>query len=125
VVIPSLNCDMGEAFGIYSFGNDNQIIDYIVCSENPARLFGLYPTKGVLQVGSDADLMIVDPEKEATVDRACHRGGIDDWSVYDGWTFHGMPETTVIRGRIVVLRGEIQGASGFGRYVRKAGRAAA
>jgi dihydroorotase-like cyclic amidohydrolase len=64
---------MGEAFGIYSFGNDNQIIDYIVCSENPARLFGLYPTKGVLQVGSDADLVIVDPEKEATVDRAYHR----------------------------------------------------
>lgn len=96
-----------------------------VCAENPARQFGLYPQKGVLQVGSDADFVVVDPSKKATVNRAYHRGSIDDWSVYDGWTFYGMPETTVIRGQPIVLRGDILGKSGYGRYVRRPTRVAA
>ena len=88
-----------------------------ICSENPARRFGLYPRKGVLQVGSDADLVIVDPEKRATVTPEYHRGWITDWSIYDGWEFQGMPETTVVRGEPVVEAGEIVGQPGHGTYV--------
>lgn len=90
-----------------------------LCAENPARRFGLYPKKGVIQPGSDADFVILDPERSVRVNPAYHRGSVTDWSIYDGWTFHGMPETTVIRGKIIVHRGEIVGEPGFGRYVRR------
>jgi dihydropyrimidinase/dihydroorotase len=87
-----------------------------ICSENPARRFGLYPRKGVLQVGSDADLVIVDLEKRAVVDDEYYEGWIKDWSIYHGWEFVGMPETTVVRGEVVVERGEVVGRPGHGRY---------
>jgi len=93
-----------------------------ICSENPARQFGLYPKKGVIQVGSDADLVVVDPEGRATVDFDYHRGGVPDWSVYEGWSFHGMPETTIVRGEIMVFKGDIVGKPGHGRYVPGAER---
>jgi dihydropyrimidinase/dihydroorotase len=89
------------------------------CCTNPARRFGLYPRKGVLAVGSDADLVIVDPDKRATVDDEYHRGSTD-WSIYEGWEFWGMPETTVVRGEVVVDRGAIVGTSGHGTYVGSA-----
>jgi dihydroorotase-like cyclic amidohydrolase len=94
-----------------------------ICSGNPARRFGLYPRKGVLSVGSDADLVIVDPGRRATVDDDYHRG-LTDWSIYEGWEFCGMPETTVVRGEVVVYRGEIVGRSGHGTYVGTAAFAA-
>jgi len=88
-----------------------------ICSENPARRFGLYPRKGVLQVGSDADYVVVDPARRAVVDDDYYRGSVTDWSIYHGWDFQGMPETTVIRGEIVVERDEIVGSPGDGQYV--------
>lgn len=91
-----------------------------ICSENPARRFGLYPHKGVLQVGSDADYVIIDPEKEALVDDDYYRGSVRDWSIYHGWRFRGMPETTVVRGEVVVERGEVKAQPGGGRYARAA-----
>jgi dihydroorotase-like cyclic amidohydrolase len=96
-----------------------------ICSENPARRFGLYPRKGVLQVGSDADYVVVDPEKQATVDDDYYKAWISDWSIYHGFEFRGMPETTVIRGEAVVERGEIVGRPGHGTYVGAAALAAA
>jgi dihydropyrimidinase len=89
----------------------------VICSENPARRFGLYPRKGVLQAGSDADFVIVDLDKRALVDDDYYEGWIKDWSVYHGWEFCGMPETTVVRGEVVAHRGEIVGRAGYGRYV--------
>jgi dihydropyrimidinase len=88
-----------------------------ICSMNPARRFGLYPRKGALEVGSDADFVIVDPDQRATVDDEYHQGSITDWSIYEGWEFHGMPETTVIRGEVVVDRGSVVGTPGHGSYV--------
>jgi dihydroorotase-like cyclic amidohydrolase len=91
-----------------------------VLSENTARRFGLYPRKGVIAVGSDADYVVVDPAKRATVTPEYHRASVTDWSIYDGWEFVGMPETTVIRGEVIVERGEIVGSPGHGTYVRAA-----
>lgn len=88
-----------------------------ICAENPARRFNLYPRKGAIQVGSDADLVVVDPDARATVTADYHRGGITDWSVYDGWEFQGMPRTTVIRGSVIVDNGDVVGAPGHGTHV--------
>ena len=91
-----------------------------VTSENVARQFGLYPRKGVLQVGSDADYVVVDPDRHDRVDDAFYRGSTAEWSIYHGFEFRGVPETTVLRGQLMVERGEIVGQPGSGRYVRAA-----
>ncbi len=96
-----------------------------ITAESPARRFGLYPRKGVLQVGSDADLVVLDPERRASVDDSYYVGSVADWSSYHGFEFHGMPETTVVRGEVVVSRGEVVGAPGHGRYVGGAAGATA
>ena len=88
-----------------------------VSSENTARAFGLYPRKGALQVGSDADLVVVDPNARATVEESYYEGWVRDWSIYDGWEWVGMPETTVVRGEVVAHRGEITRRAGHGEYV--------
>jgi dihydropyrimidinase len=95
-----------------------------ITAENPARRFGLYPRKGVLQVGSDADLVVLDPDRRATVDDGYYLGSASDWSSYHGFEFHGMPDTTVVRGEVVVSGGEVVGSTGHGRYVGGAAAAA-
>jgi allantoinase len=88
-----------------------------LCSENPARAFGLYPRKGVLTPGADADIIIVDPLRKQIVDEEYHLGSVRDWSIYDGYEFVGLPVTTILRGRVMVENGEVVGSSGVGRYV--------
>jgi dihydroorotase-like cyclic amidohydrolase len=72
-----------------------------VSSENPARIFGLYPRKGAIAVGSDADLVVVDIGKTKTVSRdmvlSC---GL--WSVWEGWEFKGWPVMTILRGNVAM-----------------------
>lgn len=88
-----------------------------VCSTRTARAMGLYPRKGVLAVGSDADLVVVDPDASKTVDEHFYHTHVRDWSLYWGWTLHGIPSTTVVRGRVVLEDGETAVASGGGRFV--------
>ena len=85
-----------------------------VFCENPAQIFGLYPRKGTLEPGSDADLVIWDPARTHQVDR---QHGNTDISAFEGFQLLGMPELTMQRGRAVMERGEIVGAPGRGRFV--------
>ncbi|HMQ55644.1 MAG TPA: amidohydrolase family protein [Anaerolineae bacterium] len=71
-----------------------------VCCENPAKIFGLYPKKGALQVGADADLVVVDLDKEVTVDKR-HIFTRSGWSIVEGHTFTGWPVMTILRGQVV------------------------
>jgi len=87
-----------------------------VCCYNPARIFGLFPKKGVLAVGSDADLVIVDLNREATVvERPVYSGA--DYTPYAGLKFKGWPILTMLRGSIIMNEGTVIGKSGFGRYI--------
>ena len=88
-----------------------------VCSTNTARLMGLYPRKGVLAVGSDADLVVVDPERSKKVDESFYHTRVKDWSLYWGWTLYGIPSTTLVRGTVVLENGETAGRPGHGRFV--------
>jgi dihydropyrimidinase len=88
-------------------------------SFNPARLFGLYPRKGALEVGSDADLVIVDPDRQVKVDLAALNSVID-FSPYEGYVAHGWAATTVAGGEVVYHEGEIVAERPRGRYLPRA-----
>jgi dihydropyrimidinase/allantoinase len=84
-------------------------------SANPARAFGLYPKKGTIAVGSDADLTLVDLEREATVTPEA-LGSAQDFTPFEGAQLRGWPTHTVLRGRVVMRDGEVLG-SPSGQYV--------
>ncbi len=87
-------------------------------SMNPAKTWGIYPQKGSIQVGSDADLTIVDLEREGVID-AGKLHGKNNVTPFDGWKVRGMPTATIIRGHVVVREGEFQSGP-LGRMVRPA-----
>jgi len=89
-----------------------------VVSTNPAKLAGLYPRKGTLAVGSDADITIIDPEKEVTISvEALH--GKTDYTPFEGWNLKGFPVTTISRGSILIEDGELKAEPGTGKYLKR------
>jgi len=89
---------------------------------NTAKVFGLHPRKGALVPGADADVVIVDPEREAVVDDHFYHC-LCETSVYGGYRFRGMARTTVVRGRVMLDEFETVGAPGWGRYVPRGAEA--
>jgi dihydropyrimidinase len=89
-----------------------------VFSTNPAKLMGLYPRKGVIAPGSDADLAIWDPsiEKTITMDDLHHDS---DYSLWEGWQVVGWPAATILRGKIIVEHGKLHGGPGDGRWLSR------
>jgi dihydropyrimidinase len=85
---------------------------------NPAKIFGLYPRKGTIAVGSDADVVIFDPERKHTISQATHHSNCD-YNLFEGTQVTGMPETVLVRGQLVVENGELVG-QGTGQFVKRA-----
>ncbi|HSA52316.1 MAG TPA: dihydropyrimidinase [Yinghuangia sp.] len=85
----------------------------------PARMFGLYPRKGTLAPGSDADLVIYDPAAEQTVSAATHHMNVD-YSAYEGRKLTGRAETVLSRGTVVVTGGRYVGPAGHGTFLPRA-----
>jgi dihydropyrimidinase len=83
-----------------------------------AKIFGLFPKKGTIAVGSDADIVIFDPNREQTISAATHHMRVD-YSAYEGWKVKGVTEVVLSRGRVIVENGEWKGKSGDGRFVRR------
>ena len=89
-----------------------------VISTNPAKLFGLYPQKGTIAVGSDADIIIFDPKKEVTIrHRDMHSRA--DYELYEGFQVIGWPTMTLSRGEVIVENGKVLGSAGRGKLVRR------
>jgi dihydropyrimidinase len=92
-----------------------------VLSENPARIFGLYPRKGAIRIGADADLTIWDPAPEWTIEKTKHLG-IAGFTPYEGWQVRGRPYMTLVRGQVVLNpHGELEQKPGYGRYLARTG----
>lgn len=89
-----------------------------VVSTNPAKLAGLYPQKGTLSIGSDADIMIIDPEKEVTISQSMLHG-MTDYTPYEGWKLKGYPVTTLSRGKVLVRDGEFIAQPGGGEFLKR------
>jgi dihydropyrimidinase len=87
-------------------------------STNAARIFGLYPRKGVLAPGSDADVVVWDPERRLTygVGHAQHR---TDYNLFEGWELTGFPHQVYLRGQCIVDRGLWQGRAGMGKFLKR------
>jgi len=88
-------------------------------SAMPARLFGLYPRKGTIAVGSDADVVVFDPDRRVTLSAVTQRSRAD-YSLYEGLEVVGAPVTVMVRGLPVVEDDELVAAPGHGRFIARA-----
>ena len=104
----------GVAAGRFSA---NRFVELV--STTPAKLFGLYPRKGTIAVGSDADLVIFDPSRKHTISAKTHHMRVD-YSMFEGIQVTGMPEVVLSRGRVVIEGEKFLGAAGQGQFLKRA-----
>ena len=88
-------------------------------STNPAKLFGMYPKKGTIAIGSDADIVVFDPEKKVTL-KAENLQTNCDWSPFEGWNLVGYPAVTISKGKVVAEDGKFVGNVGHGEFLKRA-----
>lgn len=89
-----------------------------LCCTNPAKLFGLYPQKGIIAPGADADIVVWDPEATRTISAAAQHQRTD-YNLYEGMQVTGVPEVVLSRGRVLVQGGEWLGEQGAGRFMHR------
>jgi len=94
----------------------NTFVD--AASTQAAKLFGLYPRKGTIQVGSDADLVVYDPNHSGTISAKTQQMAVD-YNAYEGWEIKGRPEVVTVRGKVQVRDGEFVGELGHGEFLTR------
>lgn len=87
-------------------------------STRPARLFGLYPRKGAIEVGADADLVVYDPAYRGHISAATSHMNVD-YSAFEGWEIDGRPEVVTVRGQVAAENGQFVGEPGRGQLLRR------
>ncbi|XP_030554144.1 dihydropyrimidinase-like [Drosophila novamexicana] len=87
-----------------------------VTSTNAAKIFNIYPKKGIIAVGSDADIVIWNPQATRTISKDTHHHA-GDFNIFEGMTVHGVPEYVFVRGRICAEKGSVRVTGGYGRFV--------
>ncbi|XP_008210684.1 dihydropyrimidinase isoform X2 [Nasonia vitripennis] len=87
-----------------------------VTSTNAAKIFNLYPKKGVIAVGSDADIVVWDPSRKRTISAQTHHQAVD-FNIFEGMEVHGVPEYVVVGGRVCVDECDVKAVHGFGKFV--------
>ncbi|MFW9918559.1 MAG: dihydropyrimidinase [Candidatus Thorarchaeota archaeon] len=94
----------------------NQFVALV--STNPAKLFGMYPEKGAIEIGSDADILVFEPNRDVTI----HASDLQtncDWSPFEGWKLKGYPYVTISRGKVVAKEGKFVGEVGHGKFLKR------
>ena len=94
----------------------NRMVD--ISAAAPAKMFGLYPQKGTISVGSDADIAIVNPDTKVVLSAATHHMNVD-YSCFEGLEVTGEVETVLSRGKVIIADGEFHGSKSHGRYLRR------
>jgi dihydropyrimidinase len=89
-----------------------------ITSTSPARIFGLFPKKGTIAVGSDADIVIFDPNEEMTIGAKTHHMNVD-YSCYEGVKVRGVTKTVLSRGKVVIEEGKYVGSAGDGQFLKR------
>jgi dihydropyrimidinase len=94
----------------------NKFVD--ITSTASAKMFGMFPKKGTIAVGSDADIVIFDPEKERTISAKTHHMNCD-YSLFEGFKIKGEPLTVLSRGKVIIQDGQYKGKPGEGKFVKR------
>ena len=89
-----------------------------IVSTAPAKLFGLYPRKGTIAIGSDADIVLFNPTHEETISAKTHHMRVD-YSMFEGIRIKGAPRTVLSRGRVIIDAGKFTGRPGAGQFLRR------
>ena len=95
----------------------NRFVELV--STNVARSFGLYPRKGTIAPGSDADIVVWDPEKRLTISASTNHSNVD-YNLFEGTEVIGAPEVVLVRGQTIVEGDELVAQPGAGQFVRRA-----
>jgi dihydropyrimidinase len=95
----------------------NRMVELL--ATNPAKLFGLYPRKGTVAVGSDGDVVVFDPEKRVTLSASTHHSKVD-YNLFEGTEVQGSPEVVLLRGNVLVEGDELVARPGIGEFVKRA-----
>jgi dihydropyrimidinase len=117
--IPSLEDRVNLLFthGVQSGRIDiHRFVD--VASTQAARIFGLFPRKGTIQLGADADLVVYDPDSRGTISARTHHLNVD-YNAFEGWQIEGRPTDVTVRGKVQVRDGEFVGQFGHGQLLRR------
>lgn len=89
-----------------------------VACTNPAKIFGMFPRKGTIAIGSDADIIILDPEQKHTISAATHHMNVD-YSAYEGWELTGKVKTVLLRGKVAIDNNECLVPKGYGQFIKR------
>ena len=89
-----------------------------VTATNPAKIFGMFPRKGTIAVGSDADIIIVDPNEKHIISAATHHMNVD-YSGYEGWEVTGKVKTVLLRGKVAIDNNECFLEKGYGQFIKR------
>jgi dihydropyrimidinase len=89
-----------------------------VTSTNAAKIFNIYPRKGAIAPGADADLVVWDPKATRTISAKTHHQNVD-FSIFEGMQVTGNPSHTVAGGKVVFTKGDLRAVKGAGRYIKR------
>ncbi len=89
-----------------------------VSSTNAAKIFGMFPRKGTIAVGSDADIILIDPNEKHTVSAATHHMNVD-YSGYEGWELTGKVKTVLLRGEVAIDNNDCKVQKGYGKFIKR------
>jgi dihydropyrimidinase len=89
-----------------------------VACTNPAKIFGMFPRKGTIAPGSDADIVIFDPREEHTLSATTHHMNVD-YSAYEGWPITGKVKTVILRGQVAIENGKCLVEKGYGKFIKR------
>jgi len=107
---------------LYTYGVKRGRMDlptFVACaSTNAAKLFGLFPRKGSLAIGADADLVIYDPDYRGKISAATQTQNLD-YNAFEGWEIEGKPTMVTVRGQVAVQDGKFVGKVGRGRLLQR------
>jgi dihydropyrimidinase len=107
---------------VYTYGVKRGRIDLNTfvdaCSTQAAKLFGLFPRKGTIALGSDADLVVYDPEYRGRISQRTQQMNVD-YSAFEGWELEGRPSAVTVRGNVMVRDGKFVGQRGHGKFVQR------